>query len=144
MLPTNLHGTAVVLGDSGVLIVGRSGSGKTSLALELIAYAESRSRFARLVADDQLFVRAANGRLVVEAPATIRGLVEVFGLGPTQSANEDIAVIDLIVRLVDVKSAPRFQEIGREEVAGIELPSLLMAEQNARAAVTAAFAHFPF
>lgn len=144
MLPTNLHGTAVVLGDSGVLILGRSGSGKTSLALELIAFAKGQGRFARLVADDQLFVRAANGRLVVEAPATIRGLVEVFGLGPTPSANEDIAVIDLIVRLVDVKSAPRFQEIGTEEVAGIEVPSLSMAEKSARAAVPAAFAHFPF
>jgi serine kinase of HPr protein (carbohydrate metabolism regulator) len=142
--PTNLHGTAVVLGDSGVLIIGRSGSGKTSLALDLIASAKGRGRFARLVADDQLFIRAASGRLVVEAPATIRGLVEVYGLGPTRSANEDFAVIDLVVRLVDAKNAPRFQKDGTEKVAGLELPTISVAERNTRASVAATLAQLLF
>jgi serine kinase of HPr protein (carbohydrate metabolism regulator) len=142
--PTNLHGTAVVLGDSGVLILGHPGSGKTSLALALIASAADRGRFARLVADDQLFIRAANGRPIVEAPATIRGLVEVYGLGPTRWANEDFAVIDLVVRLVEAENAPRFQENGTEKVAGIGCPAISLAERNARAGVAATFAQLRF
>lgn len=144
MQPANLHGTAVVLGDGGVLIVGRSGSGKTSLGLELIGRARARGRFARLVADDQLFIHGASGRLLVEAPAAIRGLIEVHGLGPAPSAHVDHAVIDLIVRLVDANAAPRFQDDGREDIGGVHLPSISLAEKNMQGAVSAIFARLRF
>ena len=136
----NLHGTAVVLGDRGVLITGRSGAGKTALALCLVDLARARGHFARLVADDQLLLAARRGRLVVTAPASIAGLVEVYGLGPTPVAWEGCAVIDLIVRLVEAPAAPRFQEGAEEIVAGIHLPSISLAERNATAAASAVMA----
>ena len=54
-MPDNLHASAVVLGDRGIVIAGESGAGKTQLALELLSHARSFGLFARLVADDQIF-----------------------------------------------------------------------------------------
>jgi serine kinase of HPr protein (carbohydrate metabolism regulator) len=136
----NLHGTAVLLADRGVLITGRSGTGKTTLALALIEAARARGRFARLVADDQLFVSIAGGRLRVDTPPTIRGLVEIHGLGPAPTLSEDSALIDLVVRLDDSDTAPRFQEVGQTEVAGVALPTMSLGARNARSAVLAIYA----
>jgi serine kinase of HPr protein (carbohydrate metabolism regulator) len=136
----NLHGTAVLLADRGVLITGRSGTGKTTLALALIEAARARGRFARLVADDQLFASIAGGRLRVDTPPAIRGLVEVHGLGPAPTLSEDSALIDLVVRLDDSDTAPRFQEVGQTEVAGVALPTMSLAARNARSAVLAIYA----
>lgn len=137
MAAGNLHATAVLLGDKGVLITGRSGSGKTTLALALIEAARSSGRFARLVADDQLFVSAAGGKLLVEAPGALRGLVEIYGIGPTPIASEDRALIDLVVSLEEAGIAPRFQEIIARELHGVSLPSMALAAKNIRGAVPA-------
>ena len=45
---TNLHGSAVAFGARGLLILGGSGSGKSSLALRLVQHG------AALVADDRV------------------------------------------------------------------------------------------
>lgn len=136
----NLHGTAVVLGDRGVLITGRSGAGKTALALSLVDVARARGHFARLVADDQLLIEGGHGRLMAAAPASIAGLVEVYGLGPAPIAWEGRALIDLAVRLVDAADAPRFQEDAKEIIAGIHVPSISLAERNAVVAASAVMA----
>ena len=44
-----LHATAVVHGESGVLILGPTGSGKSALALALLARARSAGEFGALV-----------------------------------------------------------------------------------------------
>lgn len=131
----NVHGTALVLGDRGVLLTGPSGSGKTSLALALIEAGRLRGRFARLVADDQSWAGTAGGVLVAAAPRPIAGLIEIPGLGPSPTAHEERAVIDLLVVLVDEAEAPRFQEAGLETVAGMRLPALRLPRRQARANV---------
>lgn len=45
-LPATLHGTSVALGSRGLLLVGPSGSGKSSIALQIMGYGAS------LVSDD--------------------------------------------------------------------------------------------
>lgn len=140
MPPENVHGTAVVLGDRGVLITGPSGSGKTTLALTLIDRFGATGRFARLVADDQLFVADHGGRLVARAPASIAGLAEVPGLGPRPAPFEPGAVIDLCVRLVAADTAPRFQENASEHIAGVPVPRIDLGERNVTAALAAVMA----
>ena len=44
---TSLHATAVVHGESGILILGPSGSGKSALALALMARASAQAHLAR-------------------------------------------------------------------------------------------------
>jgi serine kinase of HPr protein (carbohydrate metabolism regulator) len=137
VVATNLHGTALVLGDRGVLILGASGSGKSTLALILIAQFQASNRLARLLSDDQVLISARGGRLVCKAPPTISGLVEVFGLRPKPIGFEESAVIDLLVRLVSPAETERLAEDRFEEMAGCRLPCVLLAERNATGAALA-------
>ena len=137
MRQQNIHGTALLLGDRGLLVTGPSGAGKTTLALALISHFCARGLFCRLVGDDQLFAAGHGGRLVCRAPATIAGLAEVPGIGPRPLAFEPAAVIDLVVRLVPAAQMPRLQEEARESIAGCDLPCLEMAARDAVSALPA-------
>ncbi|AZO10320.1 MULTISPECIES: serine kinase [unclassified Mesorhizobium] len=133
--PLNIHGTAILIGERGVLIVGPSGSGKTTLALALIDHCRARAQFARLVGDDQLFASCHGGRLVCRTPATIAGLVEVPGIGPQPVPFEPAAVIDLAVRLVERSETARLQDEATEEFAGCAVPIVDVVRQNATSAL---------
>ena len=73
--PTLMHGTAVAFGSAGLLITGRAGVGKSSLALELMALG------ATLVADDQVVLTRRPEGLLMSAPATLDGKIEARGIG---------------------------------------------------------------
>ena len=73
--PVNIHASCVAIGNKGVLLLGRSGAGKSDLALRLI------DGGARLVADDRTLLFERNGALQAQAPAPIRGLLEIRGAG---------------------------------------------------------------
>ena len=133
----NLHASAIVLGDRGIVIAGESGAGKTQLALALISHARSFGLFARLVADDQIFLSAHNGRPICSAPETIAGLAEVRGVGPQRVDHEKKAAVDLLVRLVERSAAERFPEAETETLMGCEVPLMRLAAEDGRAALTA-------
>lgn len=131
-MPANIHATALVLGDRGLLVTGPSGSGKTTLALALLrAYAAS-GRFAAMVADDRVLVQAGGRRLIARCPETIAGLAEVYGVGPRPVNVVNCAVIDLCLRLA--AAAPRFQEPSREVIEGVAVPALDLTARNVEAA----------
>ncbi|RLP23729.1 HPr kinase/phosphorylase [Mesorhizobium sp. YM1C-6-2] len=136
-MPQNIHASAVVLGDRGIVIVGSSGMGKTQLALTLISHARSFGWFARLVADDQVLLSVHGGRVICAAPATIAGLVEVRGVGPQPTACEMKVPADLVVRLVERHVAERFPETATEPLLGCEVPLLKLAADDRRAALMA-------
>jgi len=138
--PENIHATAILIGERGILITGPSGSGKTTLALALIDHFGRRGLFSRLVGDDQLFVVGYDGRLVCHAPATIAGLAEVPGLGPKPLLFEPGAVIDLAIRLVSAGAMARFQEDLSETIAGCAVPRIDLAGRSAAAALPAVMA----
>jgi len=71
----NIHASCVAVGTRGVLILGPPGVGKSSVALQLI------DAGARLVADDRTVLTARAGALHGRAPATIKGLIEIHGVG---------------------------------------------------------------
>lgn len=83
----NLHASCVAAEGHAVLITGRSGSGKSDLALRLI------DRGFTLVSDDRTILRKQDGRLIASAPDTIKGKIEVRGVG--------------ILEMETVASAPR-------------------------------------
>lgn len=70
-----LHATCVAVDGKGLLILGPSGSGKSSLALQMMALG------ARLVADDRVDLARQGGALMATCPAPLRGLIEARGLG---------------------------------------------------------------
>lgn len=70
-----LHASCVAVDGRGLLILGPSGSGKSSLALQMIGLG------AVLVADDQVEVTAVDDTLVAGAPTALCGLIEARGVG---------------------------------------------------------------
>ena len=70
-----LHATSVAFDGAAVLICGKAGAGKSSLALDLI------SRGALLVSDDRTVLHDKDGHLIAAAPPTITGMIEARGVG---------------------------------------------------------------
>ncbi|MFL5080923.1 MAG: HPr kinase/phosphorylase, partial [Microvirga sp.] len=92
-----VHATCVVIGEAGILIRGLSGTGKSSLALQLLTDAARAGRFGRLVGDDRVEIAALNGRLVARPVEPIEGRLEVRGVGIVGLAHEPAAVVRLVV-----------------------------------------------
>jgi HPr kinase/phosphorylase len=112
-----IHATAVALAGQGVLICGRSGSGKSALALQLMALG------ARLVADDQTFITTVDGELVGSAPPTIRGLIEARGIGVLNAQPLARTVLKLVVDM-DHTETERLPPLRHYRLAEMDLPCL--------------------
>jgi HPr kinase/phosphorylase len=140
----NVHATALVVGDAGLLVVGASGAGKSLLAHHLIDDARVHGRFATLICDDRVWLSVLNGRLVAEAPEPIAGLLELRGYGPVGLGHERSAVVDRIVGLVDPEEAPRLRRAEWEVIAGISLPRLTLATGDTLASTAAVTAWLRF
>ncbi len=78
---SQLHASAVVIAEAGVLICGPSGAGKSSLAFALITAAEDAGLFARLVGDDRIGIESRGGRLIAHGHPMILGKIERRGQG---------------------------------------------------------------
>jgi HPr kinase/phosphorylase len=103
-----LDGTCVALGPYAALIRGRSGSGKSDLALRFLALGFEGEFEPRLVADDQVWIEAAgDGSLIASPPATLAGKIEVRGLGIVELPCCRQAQLRLVVDLVSPPEVPR-------------------------------------
>jgi HPr kinase/phosphorylase len=127
-----LHGCMVDMRGVGVLIVGKSGSGKSETAIGLL------ERGASLVADDMVRVKYVGGELVATSPDLSRGYMEIRGIGIINVANlYGLASIrpdkrlDLVVTLkpqADLNEVDRVglmqktYEILGQQVAHVEVP----------------------
>ena len=100
-----IHASALVVGEHGVLVRGASGAGKSRLVLALLALAEERGLFARLVGDDRIGLQAAGGRLLARAHPAISGQIEQRGIGILVLPCEPAAVVTLVVDLA-AETAP--------------------------------------
>jgi serine kinase of HPr protein (carbohydrate metabolism regulator) len=115
-----IHASCVAVKGRAVLIEGRSGEGKSDLALRLI------DRGAILVSDDQTICQRQNGALHACPPSNIAGQIEVRGLGIVQMPHLDRAPVDLLIAIQD--APPRFpEEKQTRRIAGIDVPILPLA-----------------
>lgn len=101
MTRINVHATGLVLGETGLILRGVSGAGKSLLALELIDEWEARGLSAKLVSDDRIEIEAGSAGLVMHAPKTIEGLIELRGRGIVERPFVRKAPLHLVVDLVD-------------------------------------------
>ena len=109
-----LHASAVAFGDRAVMAVGQSGSGKSALALQLMALG------AMLVSDDQVILSRHGGRILVSAPPEAPGLMEARGVGlltaPLAGETHLVLIVDL-----DDREQERLPPQRKRNVLGIEL-----------------------
>jgi HPr kinase/phosphorylase len=125
---TNVHGVFVDILGVGVLVIGRSGIGKSENALELIM------RGHRLISDDVVFVKKMGAiDLYGESPGMIKNLLEIRGIGIVDvgylfgiSAIRDKKKVDLVVELLDWDKNVECERVGLKEdkyrLLGIDLP----------------------
>jgi HPr kinase/phosphorylase len=125
-----LHGTCVSVGGAGMLILGGPGSGKSTLALRLIdepGYGISGVLLrSELVADDQVIVTRDQDRLMASAPATLRGKLEIRGLGIVTLATPLSVSLTLVVKLQDHSAIERLPDPATFNILGVALPLVEM------------------
>ena len=131
-----LHGTAVAVAGRAVLIRGRSGAGKSDLALRCLAVPPGPFATAPplLVADDQVMASAHGDRVRISAPPALRGLIEVRGIGIRLAPSVPEADLVLVADLVPPEQVERLPELELPAViAGLDVPRVLLAPFEASA-----------
>ena len=127
-----LQATCVSVDGVGVLLRGPSGSGKSDLALRLIEGG------AQLVADDGVEIARRGDALIARLPATapesLRGRLEVRGLGILPVALAAAAPVGLVVDLVAAEQIERLPEPAVAEWLGLAVPRFALAAFEASAA----------
>lgn len=116
-----VHAGCVALGNSGVLILGASGTGKSALALQLMAYG------CELVSDDRTALAAREGIVVAASPLPIRGKIEARGVGILNAKARAAARVALIVDMDEAEGA-RLPPFRTYTLLGVELPLLRRIE----------------
>lgn len=136
---TTMHGVLIETFGVGVLLLGKSGIGKSECGLDLI------QRGHRLVADDLVFIRRRGeetvygfGNNLLQHHIEIRGLGilnirEMFGV----TSIRDKKRIDLVVELVAWSEDEEFDRLGLDErrfpILDVELPLLTVPVRSGRA-----------
>lgn len=112
-----LHGTCVALEGRGLLLTGPAGSGKSGVALQLMAIGAS------LVADDRAVISKRADRLEVSAPPNISGLIEARGIGILRAEPCERATLCAIVKL-DTIETERLPPKRYMEILSVAVPVL--------------------
>jgi HPr kinase/phosphorylase len=126
-LSAPIHASAVVVDESGVLIRGASGAGKSLLALALIERARLMGNLGALIADDRVWLEADSGRVVARGAPALAGVCEFRGLGLVEVPFQEAAVIRLVVDIAERgKPPPRIPEEADKytTLRGVQRPRL--------------------
>ena len=129
-----VHATAVALMDAtapfggriegAVLLVGESGAGKSDVALRLIAAG------AKLISDDQTVLSVEQGRVWADAPPTIKGAMEIRGVGIIRMDRAPSSPVVLAVWLAEGAAArmpePDFYALPASLQADVKVPLVIL------------------
>ncbi len=113
---TVLHATTVAIQGRAALIIGPSGSGKSALALQMMALG------AQLVADDRTQVWPVRDTLWAIAPPGLPSMIEARGVGlltVPQLAPATRVVLCVDMARAQTERLPPFEHI---QVMGVALP----------------------
>ena len=129
----NLHASTVALNGRAVLISGPSGSVKSDLALRML------DRGFTLVSDDRTVIRKEAAMLIASPPETIKGKIEVRGLGIFEIEHVADVPVALVVELKsDIERLP---DDSRERlILGVGIPLVTVDAMTASAPAKVALA----
>ena len=112
-----MHASCVDVNGSGVLIVGRSGSGKSSLAINLLALG------AKLVADDQCELVRKNNSCRIFKPASLPKSIEIRGIGLVSVPMVVETSLDWVVDM-DEAETERMPDLRFTKIDGNRVPTV--------------------
>lgn len=95
--------------------MGASGSGKSSLGLQLIALG------ADLVADDRVKLTQTEAAILAQAPTSIKGLIEARGIGLLNAPSVGPVPVHLLVDL-DTEETSRLPQLHMRRLGTHNLP----------------------
>ena len=122
----NLHASCVAVDGRAVLITGVSGSGKSDLALRLI------DRGFKLVSDDRTVLSKEGNKLIASAPLTIKGKLEIRGIGIVDM--ETVADVPLALVVELTTDMQRLPDDSRERlILGVGVPLVSVDAMTASA-----------
>ena len=99
MEQTILHASAVSCAGKAVVFTGHSGSGKSGMALEMMALG------GVLVSDDRTVVSLEQGQVYASAPVAIKGLIEARGVGILSAQYVGPVAVSLVVDMSMLETA---------------------------------------
>ena len=119
------HGSCVDFAGRGVLILGASGSGKSSLALACISIG------AILVGDDYIDLSVDQGAIIARHPPNISGLIEIAKVGVLKCAHIESTKLALAIDVsqAEVERLPPQRHIALQDceiplIYGANIPYL--------------------
>ena len=131
LLPTtHIHGVLVDVLGVGVLLLGKSGIGKSECALDLVI------RGHRLVSDDVVFVKKKMpAALVGQAGDSLQYHMEIRGLGIINikdlygvSSIREKKIIDMVIELEEWDPSQEYDRLGVDDkvynILGVDLPHI--------------------
>lgn len=113
-----VHASCVAVDGVGVLIIGASGSGKSGLALELMALG------GMLVSDDRTCLDTVGDVLIATSPPNIKGQIEARGVGILAADVVPSAPIRLVVDM-EHREGDRLPEPRTCDLLNVKVPLLL-------------------
>ena len=133
----SLHGVLVDVFGVGVLLLGKSGIGKSEIALDLVM------RGHRLVADDIVNLIRRGGDVYGHGNEMIQHHMEIRGLGILNikdlfgvASVRDRKKIELVIELVEWNSGAEYDRLGLEQesmnILGAELPHAVVPVRPGR------------
>jgi serine kinase of HPr protein (carbohydrate metabolism regulator) len=126
-----IHACAVVVDGNGILILGKAGSGKSELALDLLDQCRLRGLSGALIGDDRIILTQKIDGVYASVPSQLEGMIEVRGSGIHHINFTKEARLHLAVRLVERSDAVRMPEDEPQEIAsGIFLKCLTLPQGN--------------
>ena len=123
-----LHATSVAIEGRALLLCGKSGIGKSDLALRLI------DRGATLISDDYTLIKRIDGQLLASAPERIAGQIEIRGMGIVAMPHIDDIPVALLIDLFDKVDRMPLEPLLRT-IAGLPIPVWKVAPFEASAAI---------
>lgn len=134
---TTIHGVLVEVFGMGILLVGKSGVGKSETALELL------KRGHRLVADDAVEITRIDEMLKGTSPELIRHFMEIRGIGILDikrlyglGAVKKWEAIDLAINLEQWDRQKEYDRVGIDEnyldILGVKIPKLTIPVKPGR------------
>jgi HPr kinase/phosphorylase len=135
---SSLHGVLVDVFGVGILLLGKSGIGKSELALDLVM------RGHRLVADDIVELRRETSDSIYgSGPDIIKHHMEIRGLGILNikdlfgiAAVRDNKKVEVVVELVEWNEAEEYDRLGVDEqsytIVGLNIPLIRLPVRPGR------------